>query len=378
MTDATDGKAGSTRQLLQFSAGYFLSYMATGILVKYFTAIRQPPMSELAYLVNNTAGSSLLALGVVLALGWYRLKSNGKCDLLGFTVPVEYRYIIPSGICTAVIIPTTTLMYLLPISVMVAMVLMRGSVIVISRLVDAIQIRQGILKKTVYAEENWAVLFAILAVATNVLFIPVVNALEARGVPAAAMFRISQKDRQGAFDFLSNGAALAIMGSYIIAYAIRIYIMNYYKNTRAPGVPQDNKGFFAVEQIAATVTMFLAALVLFFASGLVGFSGPVVEEFRAAIRSPAWDAVVSGIPWGIVAFFSVFLFMFQGRTATFAGLVNRLVSLLAGTAATLVLALVWGQSPPKPQDWVAFGFILVAVAFLSRAEKKRSMELARR
>lgn len=34
----------------------------------------------------------------------------------------------------------------LPISVMVAMVIMRGSIIIISRLIDAIQIRQGILK----------------------------------------------------------------------------------------------------------------------------------------------------------------------------------------------------------------------------------------
>ena len=47
--------------------------------------------------------------------------------------------------------------------------------------------------------------------------------------------------------------------------------------------------------------------------------------------------MLSGIPYGAVAFFSVFIFMFQGRTATFAGLVNRLTSLIAGTTATLLL-----------------------------------------
>jgi len=364
--------AGSTRQLLQLSAGYFLFYVATGMLVKYFTVIRQPPMSELAYLVNNTVGSSLLAVAVVLVLGWYRLHSNGPATFLGIRMPGEYRYIIPSGICTAVIIPTTTLMYLLPISVMVAMVLMRGSVIVISRAVDALQIRQGILKKKVFAEENWAVLFAILAVATNVFFIPVVNVLEARGISAAAALGVSDRDRRNAFDFLSSAPALLIMGSYIIAYAIRIYIMNYYKNTRAPGVEQDNKGFFAVEQIAASLTMVVAGALLFHSHRLFGATAPLIDEFRSAITSPSWDAVISGIPWGIVAFFSVFLFMFQGRTATFAGLVNRLVSLVAGTTATLLLAIFFGQRPPKMQDWVAFGFILVAVGFLSRAEKKRS------
>lgn len=363
--------AGSLRQLFQLSAGYFLFYVATGILIKYFTVIRQPPMSELAYLVNNTIGSSLLAVSVVIALGWYRFQSNGLVSLAGRRLPGEYRYIIPSGVCTAVIIPTTTLMYLLPISVMVAMVLMRGSVIVISRAVDAIQIRQGILRKEVFAEENWAVLFAILAVATSVFFIPIINVLEARGVSAATALGVSDRDRLGAFDFLSSGPALLIMGSYIIAYAIRIYIMNYYKNTRAPGVEQDNKGFFAVEQIAASLTMLVAGALIFFSPGLLGATGPLIDEFRSSITNPRLDAIISGIPWGIVAFFSVFLFMFQGRTATFAGLVNRLVSLVAGTTATLALALFFGQRPPRIQDWVSFGFILVAVGFLSRAEKKR-------
>ena len=32
---------------------------------------------------------------------------------------------------------------------------------------------------------------------------------------------------------------MTILGSYITAYSFRIYIMNYYKNTRAPGVPKD-------------------------------------------------------------------------------------------------------------------------------------------
>jgi hypothetical protein len=368
---------GSTKQLLEFSAGYFFFYMATGVLVKYFTGIREPRMTDLAYLVNNTAGSSALAVGIVLLLGWFRLKSNGRKTILGISMPMEYAYIIPSGICTAVIIPTTTLMYLLPISVMVAMVIMRGSVIVISRVVDAIQIRQGILTKRVYAEENWGVVFAILAVATNVLLIPIVAAFEARGVALASKLGLRESDMTGSFDFLGNAAALTIMGAYIVAYSIRIYIMNYYKNTRAKGVPQDNKGFFAVEQIAASGAMLIGGTLVYWSPALFGATGPVVEQFRGAVDRPDFWAVVSGIPWGIVAFFSVFLFMFKGRTATFAGLVNRLVSLLAGTAATLFMAAVFGQRPPKVQDWVSFAFILVAVYFLSRAEQKRSAELAR-
>jgi drug/metabolite transporter (DMT)-like permease len=71
------------------------------------------------------------------------------------------------------------------------------------------------------------------------------------------------------------------------------------------------------------------------------------------------------------------LAVFQGRTATFAGVVNRLTSLLAGTTATLLLAWIWKQRPPSIQDWASLVFILIAVGFLTRAEKHRSSERAR-
>jgi hypothetical protein len=256
-------------------------------------------------------------------------------------------------------------MYTLPISVMVAMVIMRGSIIVISRAVDAIQIRQGILRKRVYAEENWGVVFAILAVATNVLLIPVAGA-----------FGWKADSIKGGFDFLTSPAALTIMGLYLTAYSFRIYIMNYYKNTRGKGVPQDNKGFFAVEQVAACATMVAGGLFFYLAPDLLGWKDFRLIDFRNAVNTPDFAAILSGIPYGIVAFFSVFIFMYKGRTATFAGLVNRLTSLMAGTASTLILFWFFSQKPPKIQDWVSLVFILVAVYFLTGAEKRRARELA--
>jgi hypothetical protein len=56
--------------------------------------------------------------------------------------------------------------------------------------------------------------------------------------------------------------------------------------------------------------------------------------------------------------------------------VNRLTSLTAGTVATLISALLLGAKYPKLQDWLSLFFILVSVAFLSVAERKRSAELA--
>lgn len=349
---------GSTRQLIQFCIGYFVLYIITGISVKYFlgsTADGFPGMLELEYLVYNTVGGNLLALVVVLSLRWYKIQTIGYTSFLGIKIPSELLYIIPSGICTAVVIPTTTLMYTLPISVMVAMVIMRGSIIVASRLIDAIQIKQGILTKKVYWEENVAVIFAVLAVVANLVNL-----------------------KPGSFDFVGSVAAMTILITYLIAYSIRIYIMNYYKNTRGKGVKQDNKAFFAIEQIAATVTMLIAGLLLFYSTDLFGWSGQQINEFRNAFITPdsfwGW-AMISGLAFGMLAFFSVFIFMFKGRTATFAGLVNRLTSLIAGTAATLLFAVGFGGKYPKTEDWVTLGFILIAVWFLTRAEKKRVSEL---
>src|SRR5690349_19464157 len=121
---------GSTARLIELCVGYFIFYVITGIMVKYFTGLRDPKMTEMAYLFNNTLGGSAIALGVVFVMRWPRLLHSVRPVRWGaLTVPSELAYIIPSGICTAVVIPTTTLMYSLPISVLVAMVIMRGSII---------------------------------------------------------------------------------------------------------------------------------------------------------------------------------------------------------------------------------------------------------
>ncbi len=350
---------GSTRRLIQLCAGYFTFYVITGVTVKYFlgsAADGRPGMKDLEFLVYSTAGGTGICLAWVFARGWWRLQSNGRVQWGALSFPGECLYIVPSGLCTAVVIPTTTLMYTLPISVMVAMVIMRGSVIIISRVVDAVQIRQGILKKRVYWEENVAVLCAIGAMSLPLVW-------DRRG---------------GGFDFLGSPAAMTILGSYIVAYLFRIYIMNYYKNTRAPGVHLDNNGFFAVEQIAASAFMVAATVLLFNAPSLFGWNAPQIDLFRGAIADPRplWGwAILAGTAYGIVAFFSVFLFMFKGRTATFAGLVNRLTSLIAGTTATVVFHLAFGGKAPKPEDWGSLALIFVAVGFLTRAERKRTAEL---
>ncbi|MDQ7772769.1 MAG: hypothetical protein RDU13_04510 [Elusimicrobiales bacterium] len=70
--------------------------------------------------------------------------------------------------------------------------------------------------------------------------------------------------------------------------------------------------------------------------------------------------------------------MFKGRTATFAGLVNRVTSLVAGTVATLaVWRLIANQKPPAMEDRFGLAGIFIAIYSMGRAGKKRACELAR-
>jgi hypothetical protein len=350
---------GSTGRLIQLCIGYFLFYVIYSVNVKYFTDVSAGAISlklnQMQYMVYSTVGGMLIALFVVMIKRWYKLKSNKLITLGKISLPYEVKYIIPSGLMTAIIIPTTTLMYTFGMSVMVAMVIMRASIIIISRFVDAVQIQQGILHKKVYKEENIAVVFALVAMGVNLFWV-----------------------KAGDFDLLNNSVAVGVLSIYVFAYAIRIYIMNYFKNTRAAGIPLDNSGFFGIEQIAAATFALLIGVILFHSPDWFGWNAPQISSYHEAFTKsdPHWAwAVFSGTAYGFVAFFSVFLFMFKGRTATFAGLVNRLTSLVAGTTATLITFFLFSGKFPKMQDWLSLVFILIAVAYLSIAEKKRMEEL---
>lgn len=353
-------KQGSTAHLIQLCLGYFVFYIITGISVKYFLYYPQgPKLDGMEYLVYSTAGGTLFATAISLILHWYRLDTVRKVEVLGFKIPFELLYIIPSGAMTAIVVPTTTLMYSFRnISVMVAMVLMRGAVIIIGRVVDAVLIKQKILEKTVYREENIAVVFALMAVGTK-------------------LFTSGSEGKQSLF---SSFPVMTIFTIYLAAYAFRIYIMNYYKNTRPPEAAKknNNKAFFAIEQFACAATLITVTFISVIIIKANNIFGPRATPFAEAVLNPdpSWWywGVVAGVAFGIVAIFSVFLFMFKGRTATFSGLVNRLTSLIAGTVSTLIFAAVFGGKWPVPLDWVVFLFIVIAVVFMGIAEKKRTAE----
>ncbi len=343
--------------LLRLCGGYFFFYVLTGISVKWFTGKASQGfigMSDVEYLLYSTSSSSLLCVGVVLGARWLaRVRWR--------EIPGELAVIGVAGICTAVIIPTTTLLFTLPFSIMVAMVIMRAGVLVVSRAVDQILIWQGILKKRVVWEENAAVGLALAALALK------------------AGLRLATEETSAAgrhFEVLASTDGLVILGSYLTAYFVRLYIMNYFKNAGGGAARVDNRAYFAAEQLAATATMAIAAVTLYLSadpSMTAATPTAFLENFALAVDRPhsRWlQAAVGGLPFGAVAFFSVFIFMLRGHTATFAGLANRLTSLVAGTTATLVTWAAFGGELPGTEDWMSLLLIFGAVALLYRSETR--------
>jgi hypothetical protein len=333
--------------LLILAAWYFIAYVGTGVAPKAFTdgyfGVEKIPQME--YLYYSTAGAVGFVLILMVALGWQkRFRTAGDARLGSLAYPKEFRYLLPSGICTAIIIPTTTLMYTFGVSVMIAMVIMRGCIVIIGRIVDSIHTRKGILKEPVTWEENIAVVFAIAAVATALLKRP--------------------KLGEDPFSLLRSVPAMVTLTSYVVAYFVRIYIMNWYKRTHAA---PDNRAFFGVEQAFAAITLVIVTGALL----VINPNEWRIQEVRHAAATPHLSAVISGIPFGLAAIPSVLLLMFKGRTATFSTLVNRLTSLIAGTTATLVL-IPFGGKRPVLLDWLALGLVLVAMGFLMRAELKKA------
>jgi len=358
-------QSGPIGKLLWLCLGYFLMYVANGMFAKYFTDFLG--LKPFEYGFNNTLGSVFVAVIVALVLRWYRMPFSERRWFGPFRLPTEAPYLIMSGICTAVIVPGTTLMYTVQgVSVMVAMVIMRGCIIVVSRMVDAVQQRQGLLKRRIHPAENWAVVFALLGVATNLFYGSAVQGLHLPLPTSTTTAAVN-------FGFGLFGNTVLVL--YVIAYGVRLYWMNYYKNTRGTA-PQDNKGYFAIEQITSTVTLILVVIGLLWGTNQFHWTAQRLLDLQAAAHQPNPLAIASGLPYGLIAFLSVFIFMFKGRNASFTGVVNRLTSLLGGVGATLATCWILKGPLPKPEDWAALTFVMIAIYFLVQAEKKRQREMS--
>ncbi len=306
-----------------FALGYFLCYAPYGGITKVVSSTT----GGFELLPVTTLASLAGMLAFLSASGWW--KHAGHRTLFGRRVPVPGPWTALSGLATAAIIATTTLAYTFEgVSIVFMMLLMRGGVLVLAPIVDALTGRK-------VRASSW------LALALSL---------------AALVVATADRSRPE----LTTVAALDV-GLYLAGYFVRLRFMSRLAKSddRAASIR-----YFVEEQMVATpaVVAFLAVV------AMVGH-GPTMLAVRHGFTS-LWttDALVPALVIGLLSQGTgVFgaLILLDGRENAFCVPVNRASSVLAGVLASAVLAGLALAEPVPTSELLGAALVLGAIVALA-------------
>lgn len=320
-----------------FALGYFLAYVPYALLTKALSGGSLPGVevapSGLALLPLTTGVS---AIGMIAFLGlsglWRRAR---RVRVAGVSLPFPRAVTWISGACTALIVVTTTLAYTFDgTSIVTMMLLMRGGVLVIAPVVDAVSRRHV----------RW---FSWVALVISF------GAVVAAVAPSSGAITI--------------GAAAGLDAAiYLAAYFARLRAMS----AEAKRDRDANLRFFVEEQLVATPLAMC---------GLVVLGALLTGEMGDALTGGAWEVLTGpAMPWAVViglcsqatGIFGA-LVLLDARENSFSVPVNRASSVLAGVVATLLLAVALGGAWPSGAELAGAAMIVLAIVVLSLGPRLR-------
>ncbi len=314
-----------------FAFGYFACYVPYSALTKAVSKGLIPniggPIPGLELLPISVSTSALAMLVFITLMGWWRYATHSTIG--GISIPHPSLWTFLSGLCTATIIVTTTLAYTFQgISIVFAMLLMRGGVLCIAPIIDRITGRE-------VRWYSWAGLVLSLL----------------------ALIAAFAEDGGTAITVL---AALDI-AAYLGGYFIRLQFMSRLAKSDDS---TSMKRYFVEEQVVATpvVVLLLALGALFAPSDL---STPLSRGFTELWSSPALIYVVligllsqgTGVFGGLI--------LLDKRENTYCVPVNRSSSILAGVVASLGLWYFLGNGLPSIYQFVGATLIITAILVLT-------------
>jgi protein-tyrosine-phosphatase len=243
-------------------------------------------------------------------------------------VPTVRAQTLFSGLATAVIIATTTLNYtFVGISILLALLLMRGGVLILAPVVDTL------LGRRVHASSWAALVLSFLAI--GVAFSEVGG------------YRMT----------LLAGLNIA---AYLTGYLCRIPIMTLAAKSDDPG---SNRRFFHEEAVVAAIA--LTAI-----PGLLAIIGrrAIMQDLRTGFTtffagSLVFPALLIGAIYACLYVFGTWIYL-DRRENTYCIPLNRCSSLLSGLVASYALMFILGLKPPSHYQLAGAGIILVALAIL--------------
>lgn len=314
-----------------YAFGYFACYAPYSALTKLISQGKLPGMgravSGFELLPVTTVASMVAMFTFMTAMGWWEYA--GRRVVLGVRVPFPGRWTLLSGLCTAAIIGTTTLSYTFGgISIVFMMLLMRGGVLVLAPLVDAVSRRKV----------RW---FSWIALVLSL------------GALGAAFSETASYE-------LTVLAAVDVV-IYLTSYFVRLRFMSHLAKSSDP---RASRRYFVEEQMVATPAIVLAlALIALHGGGTIG-----AEVRRGFTDFWASGAVIGGLAVGLLSQGTgVFgaLILLDGRENTFCVPVNRASSILAGLVASVGLTLAVGASAVPPTELAGAALVIAAIAVLA-------------
>ncbi len=289
-----------------FAFGYLLAYAPYAAMTKVLSAGGAKAFELLPAAILGT----LITLPLILtSLGWWKYAA------------MPDRTVMISGVGTAVIIVTTTLAYTFDgVSIVLALLLMRGGVLVLAPLVDVAFGRN-------VRWFSWTALVLCLAAV----------AIALRGI-----------DRR----HLTLGLGL-VLAVYLGGYVLRLSCM-----TRAAKVRDDDatRRYFVGEAMAAMIALGVALLFL----------------RRDAVFS--MPGILTGALYSVLFVFGTLIYL-DRRENTFCIPLNRASSLLAGVLAAGVLHAFYGFTTVPASQAVAAAMMVATLLLLSPAH--HALEVAR-
>lgn len=314
-----------------FAFGYFACYIPYSLMTKIMSkgllpSLRGRSLDGFVILPVVAVATLLTMIAVISLLGWWKYATHSK--IFGLSVPHPTKWTFLSGLFTSLIIGTTTLAYTFEgVSIVLAMILMRGGVLITGPIVDA-----GTRRKVRWY--SWAGFAgACLALLLNV------------------------RDTGGFRIPLALGLVILV---YIASYFMRFQFMS----RNAKSERRDLNLRYFVEETMVSTPMLVVILALFtLLGGKVG--ADVQLGWTSHWNQPyLWALVLIGVMSQGTGFFGTLVFL-DSRENTYCIPVNRASSVLAGVAASMLLTLFPGQRLPATAEFIGAGVMIVSILFLS-------------
>lgn len=289
--------------------GYFVFYAPYSAAIKAITSSSRP-VSGYEFLSAASFATGLGMLSILTALGWWKYASRRR--LFGVSVPFPGRWTALSGMSTAVIMVSTALAYSFSgVSILLALLLLRGGVLIISPIIDR-------LFKRRVRWFSWAAL-ALTVIGLGIGFADVGN------------YNLT----------LLAGLNLA---AYLIGYAVRLPCMNAIAKSRDEA---GTRRYLVEEQMVAAVALIAVSALFPIGGGRALLGGVTIGSLYAGL-----------------CFFGTLIYL-DSRENTFCVPLNRCSSLLSGVVASYALMVFPGHPAPSTYQLLAAGVVFLALVILS-------------